>query len=65
MSSQISFVLKPNNRLKNEIRPFEPDSEYKKDFHKSLRIVVMESEKVGKLYTDKTTGLLNFKIYLN
>lgn len=65
MNAQISFVIKPGNKLKHEIRPFEPDAEYKQDFHKSLRMVVMESEKVGRLYTEKTTGFLNFKVHLN
>ena len=65
MNEQISYVIKPNNKLKHEIRAFEPDPEHLKDFHKSLRIVVMESEMVGKLYTDRTTGFLNFKMHLN
>lgn len=65
METIISYVIKPKSKLKHEIRPFEPDPEYKKDFHKSLRMVVMECEKVGKMYTDKATGFHNFKMHLN
>lgn len=65
MNTHISFVIKPGNKLKHEIRPYTTGPEYKQDFHKSLRMVILESEKVGKLYTEKTTGFLNFKVHLN
>lgn len=61
----ITAIIKPKTNLLREIRPFEPNAEFKKDFHKSLRIVVIECEKTGIIYDGTGKFFLNFKLYLN
>lgn len=61
----ITSIVKPNSKLQHEIRPFEPDPEYKQDFQKSMRIVVMEMEKTGKIYDGTGRFYWHFKLHLN
>jgi hypothetical protein len=60
-------LIKPNSDLRREIRDYSPAEPHRRDYHKSIKNVVIETLKTGTMYEVESTGrwIFTFRLHMN